>query len=75
MCALIICLLKKFDFLVNSFFEGDKINGKKSFLIIIMSVSSAGIINYIYNETIVSIAFPSSSVDYNTLFYCLFQYK
>ena len=29
------------------------------------SVSSAGIINFIYNETIVSRALPSSSVDYN----------
>ena len=30
-----------------------------------MSVSSAGIINFIYNEAIVSRALPSSSVDYN----------
>ena len=28
-------------------------------------MSSAGIINFIYNETIVSRALPSSSVDYN----------
>ena len=37
------------------YIEGDK---KKS-------VSSADIINFIYNETIVSRALPSSSVDYN----------
>ena len=29
------------------------------------SVSSVGIINFIYNEIIVSRALPSSSVDYN----------
>ena len=29
------------------------------------SVSSAGTINFIYNETIVLRALPSSSVDYN----------